>query len=399
MRNIGIFLLTFLCFAVPCGAAMIRLTGSPPDFRLQGRDLSQVAAIDLTVTYDPAGLRVDGVESGPLLQGALFAANTAKAGQVRLGVVSPRPINGSGELALLRVSLPPGIAELPRASLRVSLRNPDGQVIPVTIEVAFDRAAPSPPASSPLSPATPAAIPEGRTSSSSRVLLGQSSSPPAAPAAPADTRADATAMEDLPVETTSSPQPAPPSDSSMPKPSPEPVSQKVTRELSIASPLKRFQDALPEIRTLDDLGRFLAPTIAGLRQEPFPALSDGETPVTLIVPWSAAEAPSYAFSEATLLSSGQAGEGSWKVTVLPKKGTMNALVCVLGESLYEIPLVIAPQMSLHDRPFRSYLQEWRGLAGDDESTVTAEEAYAVAVNLLAGEKKEVPSEAKGSPAD
>jgi hypothetical protein len=68
-------------------------------FTLQGDGMDNVAALDITITYDASTLSNPRATSGGIIAGALFAVNKNVPGTVRLGIVTSTPIKGAGTIA------------------------------------------------------------------------------------------------------------------------------------------------------------------------------------------------------------------------------------------------------------------------------------------------------------
>ena len=86
-------------------------------------------------------------------------------------------------------------------------------------------------------------------------------------------------------------------------------------------------------------------------QTPPVVLSDGKTPVRITLPLQPAEkdTPNIVLTDATLVNLEKDGEKGWVITVLPKEGTWNARLFVMGdEHSIEFPLVVAPPVNIHN---------------------------------------------------
>ncbi len=66
---------------------------------------SDLGAMDLVVTYDPAVLLFSGASGGSLSSGGLVEANEVNRGTVRISFVDSQGINGSGEIVRLTFSV------------------------------------------------------------------------------------------------------------------------------------------------------------------------------------------------------------------------------------------------------------------------------------------------------
>ena len=97
-----LFLFLLPCIAVPADAALFTITSSGNGvFALSGTALSGVGTIEATIEYDTATLANPRVVQGGLVLGGMFVANTNSPGTVRIAVISPKDIAGSGVVAIV----------------------------------------------------------------------------------------------------------------------------------------------------------------------------------------------------------------------------------------------------------------------------------------------------------
>lgn len=66
---------------------------------IKGNNLSNVAGIELTLSYDKATMSSPTVVQGTFISGAMLAANTITAGTIRIAMVSSTAFSGSGPIA------------------------------------------------------------------------------------------------------------------------------------------------------------------------------------------------------------------------------------------------------------------------------------------------------------
>lgn len=107
-------------------------------FVLQGTGIEKAAAFEITVAYDSSSLSNPRVTQGSLLPGAMMAVNSAAPGIVRIGMVTITPVSGSGPIATLSFDVPSGSSGK-ILSLSAKLANINGQLLPVTTQVAPPR--------------------------------------------------------------------------------------------------------------------------------------------------------------------------------------------------------------------------------------------------------------------
>jgi hypothetical protein len=86
-------------------------------------------------------------------------------------------------------------------------------------------------------------------------------------------------------------------------------------------------------------------------QEPPVVLSDGKTLVRIRFPFQPEEedTPNIALSDAKLVDMRKEGKKGWVITAMPKEGTWNAGLIIMGdEKTIEFPLVVAPPVKIHE---------------------------------------------------
>lgn len=67
--------------------------------------LANVAAIDLTITYDALSLANPQVTPGAIISGAFMVTNTSVPGRVRCALINTQPISGAGTLMTISFDL------------------------------------------------------------------------------------------------------------------------------------------------------------------------------------------------------------------------------------------------------------------------------------------------------
>jgi hypothetical protein len=127
---------------------------------------------------------------------------------------------------------------------------------------------------------------------------------------------------------------------------PQPATQEKSALLN-KSVLERFREYQGEQSPKNLIALFKS-AIAGNRQEPTFALSDGKTIVKVFVdlPETGKAAPNFALIDAKLVSLKKSSDSAWVVEVLPNKGTFDAAVIVLEDGkTVKLPLTVAPPLS------------------------------------------------------
>ncbi len=94
-----------LVLSVAVGSAAVSLLPSGgSSYTVMGSGLNGVAGIELTITYDPDTLGTAVVTQGDLVAGALLNSNTSTPGTIRIAVLTPSTISGSGPIAAISFS-------------------------------------------------------------------------------------------------------------------------------------------------------------------------------------------------------------------------------------------------------------------------------------------------------
>ncbi len=348
----------WLAMTIPCwGATIHLLDDGSGKFRVVAEGLVDVASMDLTLEYDPDSLRIDEGTPGALLNGMLFASNTKQPGLVRIGSVGIRAIQGDGELALLSGALvqnPPVIK-----SFNATLRNESKQRLPVQTTL-------------------PIHLQESLTTEPSRTTMVQGST-------------GATTHREKPRSEQDT------GESSQLVSSQNPVKDQLYGgaflfdELQVyaaTSPYRRMQ-AFRGKRTLEALSALFERPETGIRQYPYPAISDGHTEVAIVLPAQGEVLPGLGVSQATLVSSGVNDSGEWEIRILPNRGTLSATVLMArGKQLVEFPVVVVPASTSCYPPSAS--GELLRVDVNLDNQFTWEDDYICLGNYLTGARQTTP---------
>jgi hypothetical protein len=121
-----------LCYALPASAVSTLTISSSGngDFLLQGNGMENVAAMDITITYDTNTLANPRINRGGLIPGAIMEVNPNVRGTVRMLIITLTPVEGSGTIATLafdRIDGSPGKI----TALNASISNMAGKPLPV----------------------------------------------------------------------------------------------------------------------------------------------------------------------------------------------------------------------------------------------------------------------------
>lgn len=79
--------------------AALSLVGSKGAYQIQGSAFQKIAAVNITVYYNPAALSSPGVVQGPLITGAQMVSDLSVPGTIKVAQIAAKGATGSGNLA------------------------------------------------------------------------------------------------------------------------------------------------------------------------------------------------------------------------------------------------------------------------------------------------------------
>lgn len=380
MRRTILTFLGIVLLSTSAHAASVRLLDDGGGrWRLDAEAFSDVASIDITLSYDPTGMNFASATPGTLLQGLLFADNLSQPGLLRIGAVGMSPVSGNGTLALLSTGTSPATLQI--RSFSVRLHNPKGESLAVSTIL------PAPKAKEPdivtENPTTAtdepgattdeaATVAEGRTLSGtvsfrndSAPLVAPRSAEPTSPPDVGQNRGTATAPNPL---TSSAP----------------------------SLPEKRFHAQQEIVKAIEQLPRpwtvaairaiFLAPaTSSPVRQYPPVVVADGVSKVSLFLPRALSQiSPAIGVQGCALGAVHDAEKEGWEIELITRKGSWPAKALLLGDrDLIQFPVVVVPRLTIvppaTDNAFIPPTDY------DADGSITALDAYLYVGNLLADE--------------
>lgn len=331
------------------GAAVTIIPTGGGTFAIQGSDLENVTALDITVGYNSKLLSNPTVTQGGLIAGGMMAQNLGQPGKVRLGIINPQPngISGSGTIATISFAGkggPGGIlfvnASLVGADGKADVTSQDGSSVsgdaPASTAAAADQA--GQPQQAALSGLTVA------TSSSPAEVSANAPTAAPAPAAPAPEEPAATAEAEEavpPVEEGKEKEAAPAPAAELRAQEPTEKGAYVRKE-GVADRFRRYTGP----RTPEALAALFTGTGEDLRQEPSVCLSDGSATLSVRIRVApSGPPPSFSLMGARVVSLKQ--EGEWYIVeARPEKQRWDAVLTLRrNESITEIPLTVAPPLS------------------------------------------------------
>ena len=355
-RHIGLVVTAIIVFLVSAslalGASLTIDSSGNGVFTVQGNNMDEVAAIDLTLSYDTPALASPSVNQGSLISGALLAANTNNPGSIRIAIAKASSFSGSGPVVTITFATHAGGSVRIASSNLVDINGNTLASVGSTSTTSGSNSAPDVP-SSPPAATNPTTNPSsgnptgttGTAGSSGPTYLGTVTMPSdnqpqneAKPAPAPETAArPASAEAPAPVET-----PAPG------KPAAGPNKAKEIGTAANTAVLERFRAYHGAKTPAIMIALFKQPVSPSFHQIPFVALSDGSTTVTIVADFSAVSggSPNFALKGAKLISlKKNAASAMWFIKALPAKGALSASLMVLRDDrVTEYPLTIAPKI-------------------------------------------------------
>lgn len=354
--------IVFLSFPFSAFAAsLISVSSVGADiFDIKAANMKDVAAIELTLSYDTAALSNPRFTEGPLISGAMTAVNLNIPGTIKIAIIRTNPVNGSGTIATLRFDL---IGGLPGKinSMNAKLANINGS--PLTVQVQVNN---------------PPDMSAGNTTlSQTQDGLSSGINVPVAPAQPLAPiiiagQSDKTEEGYAATDVTSAVEQD--DKSGITEPTGEPIKERdipakktdiatssgetatdanVTerKTYSQKSVLERFKEYRGERTAKAFIALFNNENMNGSRQEPPIALSDGKTMVKAVFTASPGDiTPSdIAIMGAKLVSLNRAPSSMnmWIIELIPDKSGYNASFTLSqGEAKTVYPLTIAPKVNI-----------------------------------------------------
>jgi len=357
LAKIVSFIYMVLVCAVPASAVTNLVLSSPggSGYVLSGQGVEGAAAVECTVTYDPAQLGNPKVELGTLAAGAMMAVNPNTPGTIRIAIIRTSPMNGSGTIAAIsfeRKGEKSGRVNVLSAKM-ITL---DGKPLPLSVQV-LNPAEPSAPASASV-PGQGTGLQQGTAAGTGSVAQTQPGALPViggviavpskqeGPARTGDARAqrDQGGPPERPVDTKEPARMAKRSDDA----SPQTASRKIYSQRSV---LERFQEyrGTPAMKAYLEL--FEQEGMIGFRQDPPVALADGRSTVRVSFISSSPTRTSsdIALMGAKLVSFKRDAEftNTFVIELQPVKGEMSASVSVPQDAVLMVyPLTVARKVDI-----------------------------------------------------
>lgn len=346
-------------------AASVTITpAAAGTFSIHGDAMDGVAGIDMTISYDSASLSSPTVSQGGLVAGALMAVNTNNPGAIKIAIISTKAFSGSGQIATVTFATQNGTGAITSAS--VNLINNKGRAIAAQVSVSGGNATATTTAdlnaTAGEQPSQPDSGSTTTTATTTNTTTVGSSSRSVAPAASVPTYLGTVSMasdvqtrsDTVPVDTSNVPvhpteaattKQAEPAAEEKPGPEPQKAAKATrTSYKGILEDFRTYKGVKTPASYIALCDKKIAPTI---RQEPAVALSDGKTPVKIVMELEGTDdkSPNFALNGAKLISlnSGIGSSITWIVEAMPQTGVVQASLSILTDSeTIEYPLTIAP---------------------------------------------------------
>jgi hypothetical protein len=327
-------------------AASVTITpAAAGTYSIQGDAMDGVAGIELTLNYDVSLLASPTVSQGSLVSGALLAANINSPGYIKIAIISSTAFSGSGQIATVTFATQNGTGGITSAS--VSMINSKGSPITAQVVVSSGNATAATAPGLISTPGIPFSQPGAATTAA----------PSAASAAASSVPTDVQPRSDTnPVDTTDEPagftEPAvakpveqPEKQPDEAKPAAEPQKPMEVKQTSYKGALDYFRAYKGEKSPAILIALFNKEITPAIRQEPLVYLSDGKTPLKILVKLATVsdKSPNFSLNGAKLVSLNRDASSVWIIEALPQAGIVRASLTVLTESdIIEYPLTLAP---------------------------------------------------------
>ncbi|WP_243371211.1 cohesin domain-containing protein [Geotalea sp. SG265] len=345
-----------LCFAASAFATanvVIPPSVDGKSWTLQAKDFDNIAGAELTISYDPAILGSPTVTQGSFLAGSMLVPNTNTPGVVRIGVVTTKPLSGSGPLATVTFQRKTsGFGKIKLAARLVNNDLAPAPVIPI-VPSEDGTEPPDKPGNSggssgdKSSQQTQSGGQSQNTGSSTVVLGGNVTLPPDLSGSAEEKKTPQATPDYREEQRHESPSVGRETAASEGKRQ-EPTEAPAVKIEPTESILGRFKGYKGEMTSKAFIDLFTVDAKAPVKQDPPILLADGKANLSLTVPNpQGKQAPNFALKKARLVSLKVAPNGSWIVVAKPDKGAYDASVTMLvDDSAVEMPLTVAPKVDI-----------------------------------------------------
>ncbi len=353
-------LLILLSASLALGAAITITPSGNGVFTIQGNSMDGVGGIDLTVNYDNSALASPSVSQGALVSGAMFAANpNFSANSIRIAIISTKSFSGSGPIATISFGTHSGEGSLAVTSSMITTSGSPMLGGGRTTANDFQTSSSNTVKGSPAGTYGGTAVTSGgsvTTGTTGGASGGSSVTTLGTVSMPADYQPKGETKPSEPPANVPPPAIPAPIETEKRSAEPPPVEQKTepaqaaeVKQTTYISVLRRFLRYQGEKKPAAMIALFSEPVAATIRQEPYPAISNGATRVKISVdlPSTGRTAPNFSLTGAKMISLKRDDKsGSWILEVLPETGVIKTTVTILsGSSIIDYPLTVVPPVA------------------------------------------------------
>lgn len=359
-------------------AANVSVTSSgDKSYSVQGSGMDGVAGIQLDIRYDSNSLSTPTVTQGPLVSGAMLAANTTIPGMIKIAIISTRAFSSSGQIATINFANQLGSGGITSAT--VSMINATGSRVSAT-PVAISNGSGSIVAEQSSNP-----NPVSQQNQTDQTLAGNSSisttnTSKSTTSTPTYLGA-VTLPADLQQQAESKPAPSPTVPAFTNEPTPGRSAQETQSSGKQTAEVKpeetpqyvaykgiseRFKQYKGSKKLSDAVALFNKKVAQNISQEPALLLSNGQIKATLTVdiPARISTSPNFAVNGGKLVSFKQEKKvkGRWIVEILPEAGAVKTTMTIIaGADEFEYPLSVAPpvktSLTFNEQGWDRFLKE------------------------------------------
>ncbi|ACM21006.1 hypothetical protein Geob_2656 [Geotalea daltonii FRC-32] len=369
--SVVMFMLSLFFAASAFAAANVSMVSDDgKSWTLQASDFENISGIDLTITYDPSILSNPNVTQGSFVAGSMMVPNADVAGVVRIGIVTAKPLTGSGPIATVTFQRKAsGSAKLKLAAKIVNKDLAPTPVIPVS---PTDSEAEATDTSSGRKANQQVQTPQqsgnqSQSNGSSTVVVGGHVTLPSDMTASTEEKK---AQQTTPEYREEQQREAPSVHRPTSAPEAKQEAEAKASALKIEPPeniLGRFNGYKGEMTSKALIQLFAVDEKATVKQDPPILLADGKANLKLTVRNPQGKhAPNFALKKAKLVSLKVASNNTWVVVAKPEKGVYDASITMLvDDTAVEMPLTVAPKVDIDldksgkidDNDFKIFLKD------------------------------------------
>lgn len=366
--------------AAAFAAEVILTANGDGRYSLDGLAMDGVAGIELSIAYDSNSLSGPAVNQGALVSGAMMAANTNTPGFIKVAIISTKPFSGNGQILSVNFSGKSGAEGI--ISLNTRMIDVKGATLQSRASVAPNAQTRSggsftnsPGTFTQETFATAQNQQAATTSKSVTATAGGASigmltlSDEGKPQEPLKKQEQAAQPSQQQEQNQTSPATASKGEERSAADAKSKGTDRKSGEFNkvvYRSVLDRFKTFKGERTLAAFVELFTKPVAEESEQEPALSVSDGKQSVRILAKFASPDdntAPNFAATEARVLSlKSEENSGRWIIDLTPVKGAMTSSVSILlGNRLYEIPLVVVPparKLNFSEKEAAAFLKDY-----------------------------------------